>query len=67
MQLDKKQKQRVANFITDIAKISIGGMVFGQFLQEKPFDWYVFFGGLFFAIVCVIIALILDKEEVKKE
>ncbi|MEW6680116.1 MAG: DUF6722 family protein [bacterium] len=63
MQFDKKQKQRVANFITDIAKISIGGMVFGQFLSKEPFNWYVFLGGLILSLGFLIVAILLDKEE----
>ncbi len=67
MQLNDKQKTRIANFLTDIGKISIAALVLGQFLSKEPFNWYIFLSGLLLCFLFVAIAIILESNSIKEE
>ncbi|MEW5694274.1 MAG: hypothetical protein AB1765_13385 [Candidatus Hydrogenedentota bacterium] len=67
MQLNEKQKTRIADFVTDIGKVSIAALVFGQFLSKEPFNWYIFFTGLIISLLFVGIALILESNLTQRE
>jgi hypothetical protein len=49
--------------MTDIGKISIAALVFGQFLSKETFNWYVFVIGFAISLLCVEIALMLELKE----
>ncbi|MFH1564204.1 MAG: hypothetical protein ABIF11_12445 [Nitrospirota bacterium] len=67
MRLNEKQKTRIANFVTDMGKISITALVFGQFLSKEPFNCYIFFTGLTISLLFVGIAIILESDLTQKE
>lgn len=67
MQLNEKQKARIANFVTDVGKISLAGLVFGQFLSKEPFNWYIFLIGLLICLLFVAIAIMLESNSTKEK
>ena len=38
IELDAKQRTLIADKLFDVANVAAGGMVFGQFLSERPFS-----------------------------
>ena len=46
LNLDRKQRTLIADKLFDIANIAAGGMVFGQFLAERPLSLALALTGL---------------------
>jgi len=60
----KEQKDNLAKFAYDIAKIIFAIIVIGPFVKYESFSLYVFIIGLLWAIIFLLIGNLLDGKEV---
>ncbi len=56
---DDGQRALVADKLFDVANVAAGGMIFGQFLAQRPFSWALAVAGaaLWVAVVVSSIAV----------
>ena len=61
-----KQKTNLAKFFYDIAKIDFAALVVAQFANPSNLKYWILIVGIIATIAPLIVALNLDKEEIKK-
>lgn len=61
--LDKNQRKELAKALYDIGKLTLTGMVIGQFITASQFKITTFILGLIAFILCFIFATKLNKGE----
>jgi hypothetical protein len=62
MQLDKKQRENISKILINIGTVTFTGLVIGRFVAAQQTGIGVFLSGLFFSIVCFVIAILIDRE-----
>ena len=60
----EKQKDNLAKFSYDVAKIILAVTVIGPIAKPETFHFYLFIGGLLVAILFFIFGYMLDGREV---
>ena len=59
--LTQRQKENVAKYLFDLSKISFAVPVIGTIVSKDPFNFTIFWGGIFFTITIFVLAVILDR------
>jgi len=60
----KEQKNNLAKFSYDLAKIIFAIIVIGPFVKSESFTIFAFLGGAIFTIIFFLIGYTLDGKEV---
>lgn len=64
--MNEKQKNNLAKFFYDIAKIDFAALVVAQFANSNNLKYWILIIGIIATIVPLIVGFLLDKKEVKK-
>ena len=57
-----KQRALVADKVFDAGNVAAGGMLFGQFLAQRPFSIVLAIAGLVFWIGCFVVSVRLEGD-----
>lgn len=57
---DSKQRTLVADKLFDVASVAVGGMVFGQFLTERPFSILLAVIGLAIWVTLFVVSVAVE-------
>ncbi|GAB61277.1 MAG: hypothetical protein DWB56_13950 [Candidatus Jettenia sp.] len=64
--MNEKQKNNLAKFFYDIAKIDFAALVVAQLANPSHLKYWILIVGIIATIVPLFVGFILDKEENKK-
>ena len=65
--MTEKQKNNLAKFFYDIAKIDFAALVIAQFANPSRIRFWTLFLGIISTIIPLLIALSLDKKDAKND
>ena len=64
--ITEKQKDNVAKFLYDIAKITLATLVLSPFTNKEPMVIWVLIVGILVTFISFVLAFNLDKKEVSQ-
>lgn len=62
--ITEKQKDNVAKFLYDVAKITLATLVLSPFTNKESMEIWVLVIGIFVTFISFVLAFNLDKKEV---
>lgn len=62
----EKQKDNLAKFSYDVAKIILAIIVIGPLAKPESFHLFLFIGGYFVSMLFFVLGFLLDAKEVKE-
>ncbi len=60
LDLNPRQRALVGDKLFDFGNVAAGGMVFGQFLADRPFSIALGIGGLVVWVACFVLSVALE-------
>ena len=64
--MTEKQKNNLAKFFYDIAKIDFAALVVAQFANPSNLKYWILIVGIIATIVPIFVGLVIDKQETEK-
>lgn len=61
--LTNAQRGTLIDKLPDTANLALGAMLFGQFLGDRPFSWFLAGGGMAAWVIIVGLALLLGGRK----
>jgi hypothetical protein len=61
--LNREQRRTLADKLPDMANVAVGGMVFGQFLGDRPFSPVLALSGLVFWVLVIATVVFLGRRK----
>ena len=61
--LNREQRRTLADKLPDMANVAVGGMVFGQFLSDRPFSPLLALSGLVLWVLVIATVVFLGRRK----
>ena len=63
LDLNPRQRALVADKVFDVGNVAAGGMLFGQFLAQRPFSIVLGLAGLGLWLTCFVLSVALEGRK----